>query len=518
MRGYEILRKQDRLDLIANLKEQITNSSFNLPTDKISSIVYGAGFSNAELILKQYLITRIIELKFNSAILYSISNPSKKIAYPLPSRWIDILQENNLNISKIKCLILFYFFCFRMILSGIGYGFFLSMRSLLDIKAKKISNKKNGIVYFDSLTNSNISKHKESHNIINWYLQWDKKIGNLKFILHSVKSENEYSLDNVTVSYYGRTIVLLNSLKSIINYLFVLFFSSLLSLINLFRGRWWNSVIFYEAAKSFAMKIQDMNFVANQYMFHNSGWLYRPLWTYEAELKGAEIIFYFYSTNCESFQKPNTKFIQANSWQLINWPKYLVWDSFQADFIRKFDSNNPEVEIVGSIWFGSSGKQIQCFTEKSIAVFDVQPYRSSRYQLLGLDLEYYVPQNVNKFIGDIYDVCSNNNLNILFKRKREIGNSAHPSYRNYLKTLFLNTNFILVDSNASANKLIERCNAVISMPFTSTALIAKELGKPSIYYDPYGIVLQDDPASHSIRIISNKDDLDKWIKSLNILN
>ena len=68
LRGYEILKKQDRLDLIVNLKEQITNSSLNLPKDQISSRIFGAGISNAELITKQYLISRILELEFNSTM------------------------------------------------------------------------------------------------------------------------------------------------------------------------------------------------------------------------------------------------------------------------------------------------------------------------------------------------------------------------------------------------------------------------------------------------------------------
>ena len=54
------------------------------------------------------------------------------------------------------------------------------------------------------------------------------------------------------------------------------------------------------------------------------------------------------------------------------------------------------------------------------------------------------------------------------------------------------------------------------MPFTSTALIAKHLGKPSIYYDPRDLLHKNDIASHGIRIISDLDILKKWVS--NILN
>lgn len=46
---------------------------------------------------------------------------------------------------------------------------------------------------------------------------------------------------------------------------------------------------------------------------------------------------------------------------------------------------------------------------------------------------------------------------------------------------------------------------VIGMPFTSTALIARGLGKSSVYYDPTGQLQSDDRAAHGIPIISGPD-------------
>lgn len=52
------------------------------------------------------------------------------------------------------------------------------------------------------------------------------------------------------------------------------------------------------------------------------------------------------------------------------------------------------------------------------------------------------------------------------------------------------------------------------MPFTSTALIAKELGKVSIYYDPTGLIQKDDRAAHGIPIISGKKELKNWLETI----
>ena len=64
------------------------------------------------------------------------------------------------------------------------------------------------------------------------------------------------------------------------------------------------------------------------------------------------------------------------------------------------------------------------------------------------------------------------------------------------------------------HQLIEQSKAVISMPFTSTALIAKHLGKPSIYYDPRNLLLKNDLGSHGIEIISDSNRLRKWLSTV----
>ena len=69
-----------------------------------------------------------------------------------------------------------------------------------------------------------------------------------------------------------------------------------------------------------------------------------------------------------------------------------------------------------------------------------------------------------------------------------------------------------VDTNIAARSLIKVSDAVISMPFTSTAIIGKELGKPSIYYDASTSVEHNE--SHGIPVLKSKVELNKWFKSL----
>jgi len=65
----------------------------------------------------------------------------------------------------------------------------------------------------------------------------------------------------------------------------------------------------------------------------------------------------------------------------------------------------------------------------------------------------------------------------------------------------------------AVHRLIEESHAVISMPFTSTALIGRELNKPSIYYDSLGFIGKNEPAAHGIEVISGKNELREWMNS-----
>ena len=75
-------------------------------------------------------------------------------------------------------------------------------------------------------------------------------------------------------------------------------------------------------------------------------------------------------------------------------------------------------------------------------------------------------------------------------------------------------NFINVKPSIPAEEIIEKCIATVSMPFTSTAIIAKSMGKPSIFYDPTGMIKKDDLAAHGIEVLTNKSELNKWILNI----
>jgi polysaccharide biosynthesis PFTS motif protein len=106
---------------------------------------------------------------------------------------------------------------------------------------------------------------------------------------------------------------------------------------------------------------------------------------------------------------------------------------------------------------------------------------------------------------------------MVLKRKRHIGSFLHKSYRTTFQKVIKQGFVIDIQPDTAAIKLIERCEAVISCPFTSTALLGKYCKKPSAYYDPSGLIQKDDRAAHGITVLIGKEELRHWLSS-NIFN
>ena len=56
--------------------------------------------------------------------------------------------------------------------------------------------------------------------------------------------------------------------------------------------------------------------------------------------------------------------------------------------------------------------------------------------------------------------------------------------------------------------------ASISLPFTSTGYLGLYLKKPSIYYDPTGLVNYPNPDANNVEIITGKNNLKQWIEKV----
>lgn len=514
MRGYLILKRSGRLDRIAAVKQALTEHPLALTGQNVSPVVMEEGIESGEIVARQYLLAHVGGFSMNRALLRALGKRQGRVVFYLPREWRDLLCQHGFEVARVRSAALWQLYVFAMLL----YGMWTIGRIAIDgiIATRSTDPRPKRYVFFANLGKGNLPQTIngiQSRDVISWYLQWPGKTQAIEAVHHSVPSVVPTMVGNVPV--VPRPGALPHSLGMSAAGKYVLWglCATFVALIDYLRGRWWHPLLLSEAALAAQVRALPQDRLAREYLFHNSGHIYRPLWTYEAERRGAAITFYFYSSNCEGFKGPNGYPPPYYGWKIATWPKYLVWDDYQADFVRRTVLHPGKIDVVGAIWFQDSPAEMPQIEKPGIAVFDVTPHRQSIYWTTGADHELYTGTTSKKFLEHSVNAIQPVDTVMLWKRKRQIGTFAHPCYRQLADRLCEHENVISVDPDISAWRVIESSCLVISMPFTSTALIAKEMGKPSIYYDPTCQLQRDDRAAHGIPLLSGPDELRAWIGS-----
>ena len=73
---------------------------------------------------------------------------------------------------------------------------------------------------------------------------------------------------------------------------------------------------------------------------------------------------------------------------------------------------------------------------------------------------------------------------------------------------------VKIDDSVSSERLILASTVTVSKPLSTTALVAKSVSKPSLYYDPTKKISRFDPALRGIPILNNKQDLLDTMKNI----
>lgn len=467
--------------------------------------------------------------KLNFEIQQSLACSSRKIIYPLPNEWQTLFQKHGLNVARRRCSALFSFKIFCIWAFGVLQILGHITQQICGLKRlyfKKQFSKSRPYIFFDMLNAENINSTEKRgvFDIISWYSQWKGRENDVRILRHNCKEKKlSFERGDTLIEYQSGPTPTLRKINDLCHFICWGAATAFLSCIHMVCGRWWYGLLLYQAPLAALFRLSDSNEIAKHYYFHQNGMFVRRLWTYEAEHRGAGISLYFYSTNSETHKTKNGYLTPMYGFRLMNWPRYLVWNSFHADFIKRSkNSTYGNVEVVGQIWFADNGKPLPQLPEKFFSIFDTTPIRPSVYAKLGLDNQYLTYSTVNQFLNDILLVSKNLNFHIAIKPKRvtktQANNRYDNRYSNKIERMAKCSLVTTVDPGISAQRLIEASEVVISLPFSTTAIIAMEMKKPTVFYDPFGKAFPDDRAAYGIQIISGRQQLEKWIKKLKITN
>lgn len=514
MRGYRVLKQSGHLGRIALAQQALTEQSLALTGGHFSTFVMGNGAAFGEIITRQYLLVRVGGVNLNCALLLASAEKCGKVVFPLPKQWRNILVQQGFQVAHFRSALLWQLYACALLLYGVAKIGKIAIAGIGSRKCVEASPK--SYAYFAALGPGNLppkANNSQSHDVVSWYLQWPGRKPDIEAVRHSVANSSPGTVDGIAVLPQCGPLPALTGWGATSSYVVWGLFATLVAALDCLRGRWWHALLLNQAALAAQARNLPASSLAREYLFHNSGWLIRPLWTYEAERRGSTITMYFYSTNCELFKRPEGYPPVSFGYKAMNWPRYLVWDEYQADFVRRAAGEQADISVVGPIWFQGGAHEMPRIDKPGVAVFDVTPHRSSRYCVLGDDSEFFTPAVANLFLEHISSATGKYGLSMLWKRKRNIGRLAHPHYRLLADRIAEQSHVILIEPDIAASRVIESSIAVISMPFTSTALIAREMGRPSVYYDPSGFIQRDDRAAHGIPVLSGIEELEAWISA-----
>lgn len=218
----------------------------------------------------------------------------------------------------------------------------------------------------------------------------------------------------------------------------------------------------------------------------------------------------WYSTNNRYFQKvdelfrsiPNAK--DLNSFVDLHW----VWNEEEA---RWFHSNGiTKTKVVGSIIFVPTLQSIPEIKSFDVVYFDVTAIPRNDIFLS----EKMLCMNLKK----LSDVMERINLNtkdtigLYLKPKRQDDKIHSVLYLSLRESLAKRDKVHILDYRLNLYDLISRAKVVISVPFTSPANIALELGVPTAYFCADVRDYQLDQEQNGISILTSEIDLEIFIK------
>jgi len=278
MRGYRKLRGSGRLDRIATVKQTLTERPLNMINGQLSSAVMGCGAAAGELVIRQYLLVRVGGINLNRALLLASRKINARVVFPLPREWREIVAQQGFEIASFRSALLWQLYVVALLLHGIVK---IGKIALAGMRASNYSQRNpKSHVYFADLGSGNLPHEahgKQSYDVISWYLQWQGRRLDIQAIHHSAANSVCKVVGDTEIVPQRGPLPALAGLEEIAKYIFWAMPAIFTAAVDIIRGRWWHALLLNQAALAAQARIVPSNSLAKEYLFHNSGWIYRGL-------------------------------------------------------------------------------------------------------------------------------------------------------------------------------------------------------------------------------------------------
>jgi polysaccharide biosynthesis PFTS motif protein len=226
----------------------------------------------------------------------------------------------------------------------------------------------------------------------------------------------------------------------------------------------------------------------------------------------AKKIMLWYSTNSKPIYLKNGRNRTPISVEALkNWiTEHWVWDSTQVEFLR--DNQIEDTQVLGSMVFQEKIMHSKSYERFVITIFDVTP----QIDLQGFYSEANTIRSFELLLEWISRCQDQFGDSILFriKPKRAYSSKHSKLYIEKIKIAAAQGKIILLNSNSNLYGVISESDLVIAVPFTSPAVIAKEMGTPSVYLAVELDEWEIPKESNGVPVIFALTDLEKYVQKM----
>jgi hypothetical protein len=505
-------KKMERYDRIFTEISAVSRVPLNLESNAAFGLIPASFSMHLDIFLRQYLTDASLFADILPGVLRMAAHDGETAAFAMPSIWRDYLKDRNINVDDNASRYAFRKLQWRSFFKGIRRFARLAVGGL----AYPASISNNSVVFID-LPAKVVAAHCQDEGVIRQSLiTWFMAKGFISSDRVDIRFTSAHQPAGIVSDDVAAVPCPHGRLPNIVRWFEFLARGSAIVFCAAIRGllgAWWAPVVAADAIELAYVQCLGPKNIACAYIFNNSSWFFRPLWTYFANAAGSRLIMLFYSANISPFRyRSGRKCPTFIGYNIMNWPEYAVWNEQQAQFVRSVSGQFIRmINVCGPVPFIDSGEKIQDLPANSIAVFSVAAQRSSSLARRGVLPEYYSSDSIVQFLEQSYQAISRINGTMVLKTKRQSLSGDDRAYLDYVETLAKRSNVICIDSDVAAARLIERTNASISIPFTSTALVAESFGKPACYYDAARLLDVSYKGHEGVEFFSDALSVESWL-------
>ncbi len=277
-------------------------------------------------------------------------------------------------------------------------------------------------------------------------------------------------------------------------------------------GRWQAAYMLADRIEALYAAQVPSEQMAEIYAFTNAAYIYRPLWTYEMQRRGAEVAMFFYAMNTFDMRLAAGGDIgHAPGYAYMTWPVIYTQHENHRKFLKGVIEAETDIRVCGLMPYEDNGAPVVLSGKVKILYLDVQPFRPAFMAGIGRPCHIYTEDVSERTFREICEVAGKAGSALYIKPKRFVGNRLSIPYRRMLEDAEKYGRVRIVDSGISARRLCARADIVLCQPFTSAALFAAEAGKPVAYYDATGLFAKSQPASYGVPVLRGFDELERWV-------